>query len=99
MAFITAAAAVLALQLGTPAVQNNTPDVVQVRGGSCSNGYDVDIYGRCYPNGVIPPQYQAARQGYAGRGYADDEGYAYRRGDADYGPRRYYGPRYYDRRY
>jgi hypothetical protein len=28
----------------------------------CGHGYDIDIYGRCYPNGVIPPQYQEARQ-------------------------------------
>jgi hypothetical protein len=76
MAFISAAAAVLALQLGTPAVQNNMPEVVQVRGGPCGNGYDVDVYGRCYPNGVIPPQYQAARQGYGyyepRRGYREE---------------------------
>jgi hypothetical protein len=61
-----AAAAVLALQLGMPAVYHNeTPNLVQVREGPCSHGYDIDIHGRCYPNGVIPPQYQAARQGYA----------------------------------
>jgi hypothetical protein len=65
MPLISGAAAVLALQLGMPAVQNEMPEVVQVRGGWCSHGYDIDIHGRCYPNGVIPPQYQAARQGYA----------------------------------
>ncbi|WP_157088790.1 hypothetical protein [Bradyrhizobium jicamae] len=67
MPLISGAAAVLALQLGMPAVQHdqNEVPVVQVRGGSCGHGYDVDIHGRCYPNGVIPPQYQAARQGYA----------------------------------
>jgi hypothetical protein len=81
-----AAAAVLALQLATPAVQSEAPTVqneapvVQIRGGWCSHGYDIDIYGRCYPNGVIPPQYQAARQGY---GY----GYGY--------PHRYYRRHYY----
>jgi hypothetical protein len=64
MPLISGAAAVLALQLGMPAVQNEMPEVVQV-GGYCSHGYDIDIHGRCYPNGVIPPQYQAARQGYA----------------------------------
>jgi hypothetical protein len=78
MPFISGAAAVLALQLGMPAVQtdavqNEMPAVVQV--GWCGNGYDIDIYGRCYPNGVIPPQYQAARQGYyqPRRRYYDDE--------------------------
>ena len=83
MPLISGAAAVLALQLGMPAVQNEMPEVVQVRGGWCSHGYDIDIYGRCYPNGVIPPQYQAARQ-YGGYG-------AYGR----YGGR--YHPRYYRR--
>jgi hypothetical protein len=58
MPFISGAAAVLALQLGMPAVQNEMPEVVQV-GGYCGHGYDIDIHGRCYPNGVIPPQYQA----------------------------------------
>jgi hypothetical protein len=76
MPFISGAAAVLALQLGMPAVHNETPtpDLVQVRGGWCGNGYDIDIYGRCYPNGVIPPQYQSARQGYyrGGSYYGDD---------------------------
>ena len=72
-----AVATVLALQLGVPAVaQNETPNVVQVREGPCSYGYDIDIHGRCYPNGVIPPQYQAARQGdayYGSRRYYREE--------------------------
>jgi hypothetical protein len=85
MPLISGAAAVLALQLGMPAVQNEMPEVVQVRGGWCSHGYDIDIYGRCYPNGVIPPQYQAARQ-YGGYG-------AYGR----YGGRYQNDPRYYRR--
>jgi hypothetical protein len=34
----------------------------------CGNGYDMDVRGRCYPNGVIPPQYQAARRGRYGYG-------------------------------
>ncbi|WP_126257560.1 hypothetical protein [Bradyrhizobium sp. LVM 105] len=73
-----AAAAVLALQLATPAVnQTETPNLVQVREGPCSYGFDTDIYGRCYPNGVIPPEYQAARQP---RAY--------------YEPRRYYREEY-----
>ncbi len=62
-----AAATILALQLGTPAavasegsaIQGDVP-IVQV--GYCGNGYDIDVYGRCYPNGVIPPEYQAARR-------------------------------------
>lgn len=78
------AAAVLALQLATPAVaQNETPNLVQVREGPCSYGYDIDIHGRCYPNGVIPPQYQAARQ-YPR--YRDSYGY--------YEPRRHYREQY-----
>jgi len=85
MPLISGAAAVLALQLGMPAVQNEMPEVVQVRGGWCSHGYDIDIYGRCYPNGVIPPQYQAARQ-HGGYG-------AYGR----YGGRYQNDPRYYRR--
>jgi len=68
MPFTSAAAAtLLALQLGSPAaiqsevpaIQSDTP-IVQV--GWCGNGYDIDIHGRCYPNGVIPPQYQGARR-------------------------------------
>jgi hypothetical protein len=63
---VTIAAAAVAAHLGAaPAGDTNN---FQVRGGWCSHGYDIDIHGRCYPNGVIPPQYQAARQGYY-RGY------------------------------
>lgn len=57
------AAAVIGLQLGTP-VPSETLPLIQVQ--QCGNGYDIDVYGRCLPNGVIPPQYQAARQGYRG---------------------------------
>lgn len=68
MSFIAGAAAVLALQLGIPAVhQNQTPELIPVQ--QCGNGYDIDIYGRCFPNGVIPPQYQSARQPYRGGYY------------------------------
>ncbi|WP_369723573.1 hypothetical protein AB8Z38_06290 [Bradyrhizobium sp. LLZ17] len=85
-----AAAAALALQLGmtAPTVQNETPNLVQVREGPCSYGYDIDVYGRCYPNGVIPPQYQAARQ-YPR--YRDSYGY--------YEPRRAYRDQYRRRYY
>jgi hypothetical protein len=57
------AAAVIGLQLGAPLPSEMIP-LIQVQ--QCGNGYDIDIYGRCFPNGVIPPQYQAARQGYGG---------------------------------
>ncbi|MGY3550798.1 hypothetical protein ACVWZ4_006160 [Bradyrhizobium sp. USDA 4472] len=62
-----AAAAILAVQLGTPAAIQSEPPAIQnhapiVQVGYCGNGYDIDIYGHCYPNGVIPPQYQAARR-------------------------------------
>ena len=72
MPFITGAAALLALQLGMPAAQSETPSPTQVQ--YCGHGYDIDIYGRCYPNGVIPPQYQAARR------YEYGQGYGYQRG-------------------
>jgi hypothetical protein len=48
MPLISGAAAVLALQLVTPAVVQ-APNLVQVREGPCSYGYDVDVYRRCYP--------------------------------------------------
>jgi hypothetical protein len=63
MPFAAGAVAILALQLGTPLPPPGTAaPLIQVQ--QCGNGYDIDIYGRCFPNGVIPPQYQAARQGY-----------------------------------
>jgi len=76
---VTIAAAALAAHLGAAPVGDTNSLVQEIRGGSCGHGYDIDIYGRCYPNGVIPPQYQAARQyrGYEaygrhrGRGYDD----------------------------
>ena len=59
---VTIAAAALAAHLGA-ALAGDTDNLVhQVREGWCSHGYDIDIHGRCFPNGVIPPQYQAARQ-------------------------------------
>lgn len=84
---VTIVAAALAAQLsGSPAPANDSTGLVhQVRGGRCGHGYDIDIYGRCYPNGVIPPQYQAARQY---RGYY---------GDGRYGGRYQDHPRYYRR--
>jgi len=62
---MSVAAAIIGLQLGAPLPSEPIP-LIQVQ--QCGNGYDIDIYGRCYPNGVIPPQYQAARQGYGGYG-------------------------------
>ena len=64
---VTIAAAALAAHLAAAPTGDTNSMVHQVRGGWCSHGYDIDIYGRCYPNGVIPPQYQAARQ-YRGYG-------------------------------
>ena len=49
---ITMAAAALAAHLGAAAT-GDTNSVRQVQ--YCGNGYDIDIHGRCYPNGVIPP--------------------------------------------
>src|SRR5258707_15474594 len=63
-----AAAAAIAAHLGSALPSESTLlSPVQY----CGNGYDIDIYGRCYPNGVIPPQYQAARRGRYGYGGAD----------------------------
>jgi hypothetical protein len=56
---LTIAAAAIAAHLGS-ALPGET-SLMQVQ--YCGNGYDLDIHGRCYPNGVIPPQYQAARRG------------------------------------
>jgi hypothetical protein len=62
---LTLIAMAVAVQLGAePAPERSSVHQVQY----CGNGYDVDIHGRCYPNGVIPPQYQAARR-YGGAGY------------------------------
>ena len=76
---IVTIAAALAAHLGAaPAPAGDTDSLVhRVRGGWCSHGYDIDIYGRCYPNGVIPPQYQAARQ-YRGYGAYGRYGGPYR---------------------
>jgi hypothetical protein len=66
--FMSVAAVMIAHQLiaGTSfGPSSDTAPLIQVQ-QQCGNGYDIDIYGRCYPNGVIPPQYQAARQGYGG---------------------------------
>ena len=57
---VTIAAAILAAHLGAAPAGDTNNLVHQVQ--YCGNGYDIDIRGRCYPNGVIPPQYQAARQ-------------------------------------
>jgi hypothetical protein len=63
---VTFAAAAIAAHLGA-AAPNQSDYLSQVR--YCGHGYDLDIHGRCYPNGMIPPQYQAARRGrYGGYG-------------------------------
>ena len=60
MILTIAAAAAIAAHLGSAVPsQNSLLSPVQY----CGHGYDIDIYGRCYPNGVVPPQYQAARRG------------------------------------
>ena len=70
---VSVTVAATALQLGAYShLESTTPRLIQVQ--QCGHGYDIDIYGRCFPNGVIPPQYQAARQGYGGYGYG---GYGY----------------------
>jgi hypothetical protein len=59
---MSVAAAVIGLQLGALShMQGATTPLIQVQ--QCGNGYDLDIHGRCFPNGVIPPRYQASRQG------------------------------------
>ena len=63
---LTVTAAAIAVLSASSHVQSTTPLLIQVQ--QCGNGYDIDIHGRCFPNGVIPPQYQAARQGYGGYG-------------------------------
>jgi hypothetical protein len=60
---MSVAAAVIGLHLGAPLPSEPIP-LIEVQ--QCGDGYDIDIYGRCFPNGVIPPRYQAARQGYGG---------------------------------
>jgi hypothetical protein len=65
MILTIAAAAALAAHLGT-AIPSQSDLLSPVQ--YCGQGYDLDIRGRCYPNGVIPPQYQSARQGRAYRG-------------------------------
>ena len=65
---LVSAVTAIALQLGTSSPLLRAPaPLIQVQ--QCGNGYDIDIYGRCFPNGVIPPQYQAARQGYGSGRY------------------------------
>lgn len=56
---LTLAAAAIVTQLGS-ALPSHPNTVQQVQ--YCGHGYDIDVQGRCYPNGVIPPQYQAARR-------------------------------------
>ena len=110
MTFIGVAAAMLAIQLAaSSSLPGENVPLVQVQ---CGNGYDVDINGRCYPNGVIPPQYQAGRQGYyrggrypvpCGNGADLDsrDGRCYPTGTVPprfQAGRQYYGDYYYERR-
>jgi hypothetical protein len=66
MSFIIGAASVLVAQLIVPSTPapSASPPLILVQ--SCPDGYDADLRGRCRPTGTVPPQYQAARQGYQG---------------------------------
>jgi hypothetical protein len=64
MMLSTIAAVVLAVHIAAPPSSAPAP-LVRVQG--CSDGYDLDIYGRCLPNGAVPREFQAARQGSYGR--------------------------------
>jgi hypothetical protein len=78
MSFISAAAAVLAAQIVTPSTPAPSMSLPLIKVQSCPDGYDADLRGRCYPTGTVPPQFQAARQGYQG-----DEGGRYGGGCGD----------------
>ena len=68
--FASIAGVALALQLGVPAhpVNESIPLAQEIRyrrhghPPPCGHGYDVDERdGRCYPNGMVPPQFQSGR--------------------------------------
>ena len=68
--FASIAGVVLALQLGGPAyvLNDGNPPVQEIqyrrygRPPPCGHGYDVDSRdGMCYPNGMVPPQFQPGR--------------------------------------
>jgi len=79
------AAALLVAQLGVaPTFSGGAAPVFQVQYGAyghpppCGHGYDLDARdGMCYPNGMVPQQFQTGRQypgsgGYYGGGGRDD---------------------------
>lgn len=95
---VTIASLALALQVGSPAPPPNASETliqeiqyrVYAHPPPCGHGYDLSARdGLCYPNGVLPPQDQAARQRYYRRDY-DDRGY----GGGGYEERGYRGGRY-----
>jgi hypothetical protein len=71
--FRHAALALLTLVAG-PALANISDDPLTARVSErsaapirlaqrgCPHGFDADIYGRCLPTGMVPPEYQAARR-------------------------------------
>jgi len=68
--FASIAGVALALQLGGPAYPLNegNPPIQEIqyyrygRPPPCGHGYDVDSRdGMCYPNGMVPPQFQPGR--------------------------------------
>ena len=76
--FASIAGLALALQLGVPAhpVNESIPLAQEIRyrrhghPPPCGHGYDVDERdGKCYPNGMVPPQYQQGQQQYYGERY------------------------------
>jgi hypothetical protein len=75
---LTIAAAALALQVSSlPSSSGESESLLRqiqyrvfVHPPPCGDGYDLSARdGMCYPNGSLPPQDQAARQYYRGRGY------------------------------
>ncbi|MDB5606301.1 MAG: hypothetical protein JWP25_3201 [Bradyrhizobium sp.] len=69
--FMSVVAAAFAVQLGAPAVLQRQSDPLLLQSQyrryghpqPCGDGYDVDVRdGWCYPNGMVPPRFQAGRQ-------------------------------------
>lgn len=66
MIFFSATAAILAMQLGSTSPEMQPVQYYRVRPfpPPCGDGFDISARdGLCYPNGYLPPQDQAARQG------------------------------------
>jgi hypothetical protein len=68
--FASIGSAALALQLGVPAhsLDESKPLAQEIQNRSyghpppCGHGYDLDERdGMCYPNGMVPPQFQSGR--------------------------------------